>query len=175
MKVSGNPKNITVTQRAFAGCIGVTQPRVSQLIKEGIVIKDDESPSGGVYLVASLINYFKSKSGADGEDVDYMEEKAKHEKTKREIAELRLAKMEHSVYDARTVEFVMTEQYSNLRTQLLGMPSKLAPQLEGKKKEEIYAVMTREIEEKLEELAEYSPDIFTQEEIEGAAEDEDSE
>ena len=35
--------------------------------------------------------------------------------------------------------------------------------------------MTREIEEKLEELAEYSPDIFTQEEIEGAAEDEDSE
>lgn len=35
--------------------------------------------------------------------------------------------------------------------------------------------MTREIEEKLEELSEYSPDIFTQEEIEGASEDEDSE
>ena len=69
----------------------------------------------------------------------------------------------------------MTEQNSNLRTQLLGLPSKLAPQLEGKKKEEIYAIMTREIEEKLEELAEYSPEIFMQEEIEGASDDEDSE
>lgn len=176
MKVSGDPKKITVTQRAFAGCIGVTQPRVSQLIKDGIVLQDDSSTSGGVYLVSGIINYMRSKVGAsEEEDIDYMQEKAKHEKTKREIAELRLAKMEHSVYDAHTVELVMTEQNSNLRTQLLGLPSKLAPQLEGKKKEEIYAIMTREIEEKLEELAEYSPDIFMQEEIEGASDDEDSE
>ncbi|WP_432647411.1 hypothetical protein [Mitsuokella sp.] len=175
MKVSGNPKNITVTQRAFASCIGVTQPRVSQLIKDGIVLQDEKSAGGGVYLVSGIINYMRSKSGSDEEDVDYMTEKAKHEKTKREIAELRLAKMEHSVYDAHTVELVMTEQYSNLRTQLLGLPSKLAPQLEGKKKEDIYAIMTREIEEKLEELAEYSPDLFTQEEIETAEDDEDSE
>lgn len=176
MKVSGDPKKITVTQRAFAGCIGVTQPRVSQLIKDGIVLQDDSSTSGGVYLVSGIINYMRSKAGAsEEEDIDYMQEKAKHEKTKREIAELRLAKMEHSVYDAHTVELVMTEQNSNLRTQLLGLPSKLAPQLEGKKKEEIYTIMTREIEEKLEELAEYSPEIFMQEEIEGASDDEDSE
>ena len=143
MKVSGDPKKITVTQRAFAGCIGVTQPRVSQLIKDGIVLQDDSSTSGGVYLVSGIINYMRSKAGAsEEEDIDYMQEKAKHEKTKREIAEL---------------------------------PSKLAPQLEGKKKEEIYAIMTREIEEKLEELAEYSPEIFMQEEIEGASDDEDSE
>ncbi|MBR6906427.1 MAG: hypothetical protein IKN33_05765, partial [Selenomonadaceae bacterium] len=87
-------------------------------------------------------------------------------RVKREIAELKLAKMENSVYDAKTVELVMTEQLSNLRTQLLGLPSKLAPIIEGKSKEEIYETMTREIEEKLMELSEYTPELFTEEFVE---------
>ena len=48
---------------------------------------------------------------------------------------------------------------------LLGLPTKLAPQLEGKTKEQIYVRLTREIEEKLSELSEYSPDLFTDEEV----------
>ena len=99
-------------------------------------------------------------------------ERAKHEKTKREIAELRLTKMENRAYDAKTVELVLTEMLSNLRTQLLGMPSKLAPQLEGKPREQIYEFMTRELEERLSELSEYTPELFTEKEIE--ADDEDS-
>ena len=94
-----------------------------------------------------------------------MEEKAKHEKIKREIAELKLAMMEGNAYSAKTVELVMTEMLSNLRTQLLGLPTKLAPQLEGKKKEQIYTILTHEIEEKLSELSEYSPDLFIDEEV----------
>ena len=82
--------------------------------------------------------------------------------------------MEGSVYDARTVELVLTEMLSNLRTQMLGLPSKLAPQLERKKKEKIYEVMTKEIEEKLNELSEYTPEMFTKEEIK-EDDDEDSE
>jgi len=103
----------------------------------------------------------------DGENsLDLMEEKARHERVKRELAELKLAKAEARVYDARTVEMVMTEMLSNLRTQLLGLPSKMAPQLEGKEKGEIYGIMTREIEDKLSELSEYTPELFTNEEIE---------
>ena len=105
-------------------------------------------------------------------ELDLTRERAKHEKTKREIAELRLAKMENRTYDAKTVELVLTEMLSNLRTQLLGMPSKLAPQLEGKPRGQIYELMTRELEERLSELSEYSPELFTEEEIE--ADDEDS-
>lgn len=60
----------------------------------------------------------------------------------------------------------MTEMLSNLRTQLLGLPSKLAPQLEGMNRDQVYDVMTREIEEKLSELSEYTPDLFTAEGIE---------
>ena len=102
-----------------------------------------------------------------------MEEKAKHEKVKRELAELKLAKCEGNVYDATTVELVFVEMTTMLRTQLLGLPAKLAPILEGKAKEEIYQIMTEEIEAKLGELGEYNPDLFMDEveEIDGEEED----
>ena len=175
MKVAEDARKITVSQSNLARAIGVTSGRVSQLIQEGIVLRDDKDARGGVFLVQSIRNYGALKNGRvaddDEEDIDYISEKAKHERIKREIAELRLAKMEGSVYAAKTVELVLTEMLSNLRTQLLGLPSKLAPQLEGKTRDQIYEVMTRELEERLSELSEYTPELFTEEEIEADDED----
>ena len=173
MKVTEDARKITVSQSNLARAIGITHGRVSQLIQEGVVLRDDKDMRGGVYLVQSVRNYGAMKGGGGADDeLDYLSEKAKHEKVKREIAELRLAKMENRAYSARTVELVLTEMLSNLRTQLLGMPSKLAPQLEGKPRGQIYELMTRELEERLSELSEYTPELFTEEEIE--ADDEDS-
>lgn len=169
LKVAEDAKKITVSQSNLARAIGVTSGRVSQLIQEGIVVRDDRDARGGVYLVQSIRNYDALKIGriyGDDGNLDYISEKAKHERVKREIAELRLAKMERRAYDARTVELVLTEMLSNLRTQLLGLPSKLAPQLEGKTRDQIYEVMTRELEERLSELSEYTPELFTEEEVE---------
>lgn len=59
----------------------------------------------------------------------------------------------------------MTEMVSNLRTQLLGLPSKLAPMLNGADRDRIYDVLTQEIEEKLMELSEYRPEMFMSEEV----------
>ena len=59
----------------------------------------------------------------------------------------------------------MTEMVSNLRTQLLGLPSKLAPILNGADRDRIYDVLTQEIEEKLAELSEYRPEMFMSEEV----------
>lgn len=172
MKVTEDARKITVSQSNLARAIGITHGRVSQLIQEGIVLRDDKDMRGGVYLVQSVRNYGAMKGGGTDDELDYISEKAKHEKVKREIAELRLAKMENRAYSARTVELVLTEMLSNLRTQLPGMPSKLAPQLEGKPRGQIYELMTRELEERLSELSEYTPELFTEEEIE--ADDEDS-
>lgn len=179
MKVTDDPRKITVSQVNLAKALGITAVRVSQLIQEGIVIRDDDDSRGGVFLLQSVRNYDRmkgtgSQTDENGESIDYMAEKARHEKVKREISELKLAKAEARAYDARTVELVLTEMLSNLRTQLLGLPSKLAPMLEKKSKGKIYEVMTREIEEKLSELSEYTPELFTDEEIEGAADDEES-
>lgn len=174
MKVSGKVKEITVTQRSLAAAIGITPARVNQLVKEGVVIRNEEDKGGGVYLYESVKNYWLTQKQTTGEDeeINLDQERAKHERTKREIAELKLAMMESRAYDARTVELVMTEMLSNLRTQLLGLPSKMAPILAGNQKEQIYELMTKEIEEKLSELSEYSPELFTSEEM---VDDEDSE
>lgn len=159
MKISKDLMSLTTTQTELGKVLGVTQQRVHQLIQEGTV---QRSPTGAVLVVPSLKNYYKLKAHMDTpEDApDLNEERARHEKAKREIAELKLAELQGSVYPAKTVELVMTEMASNLRTQLLGLPAKLAPILEGQKKEEIYTTLTKEIEEKLSELSSYSPDLF---------------
>lgn len=176
MKVTCDPREITVSQTNLGKALGLTTGRIAQLVSEGVVFRDDNDKSGAVLLVKSVQSYDAFKSGskkaADGESVDYMQEKALHEKTKREISELRLAKMERNVYDARTVELVLTEMLSNLRTQLLGLPAKLAPILDGKDKNAIYKRMTEEIEEKLSELSEYEPAMFA-DEVEDANEESD--
>ena len=166
MKISKDVIKITTTQSEMARVLGLTQPRVHQLVQDGIIEKDE---TGAVLLVDSLKNFYKSKQGETGDlgdETDYWTEKALHEKAKRELAEIKLAKIQNNIYDAKTVEMVMIEMFTTLRTQLLGLPNKLAPQLEGKSKEEIYEFITREIEDKLSELSEYSPDLFTDEEIE---------
>ncbi|EJP28288.1 hypothetical protein HMPREF1147_1714 [Selenomonas sp. FOBRC9] len=165
MKVTADPKKITVSQTNFARAIGVTAGRVNQLIQEGVVLRDDKDARGGVYLVQSIRNYDALKNGNGGtndDDPDYISEKAKHERVKRELSELRLAQNEASVYDARTVEMVMIEMLSNLRAQLLGLPAKLAPVMEGRSKDDIYQTLIAEIEEKLSELSEYEPSLFMQ-------------
>lgn len=165
-KITQGINAVTVTQSEMGRAIGVTRQRIGQLVQDG-TFKTDEN--GNLLLVENLRRFY-SESDDDGE-ADFNKEKALHEKAKREIAELQLRKMKKQAYSARVVEYVMTEMLSNLRTQLLGLPSKLAPMMEGKAKDDIYTTMTTEIEEKLSELSEYSPDLFN-EEIE-EAEDED--
>lgn len=50
MKVRGKAREITVTQRSLADAIGLTPPRISQLIQEGVVIRDEKDKSGGVLM-----------------------------------------------------------------------------------------------------------------------------
>lgn len=169
IKITKSVNSVTATQTEMGRALGITRQRVSQLIQEGILPTD---ATNSPYLVKGIKQYCNMK-GENGGDIDFDKERALHEKAKREIAELQLMKMKKQAYSARTVEYVMTEMLSNLRTQLLGLPSKLAPLLEGKTKEEIYTSMTKEIEEKLSELSSYSPDLFD-EDVEEEDDDEDS-
>ena len=94
MKVTCELKELVTNQGNLAKAFGVSRPRVNQLIKEGVVITAPNADNGQVLVFESTKNYFMGKvvTGSDGETIDYMEEKAKHEKVKRELAELKLAK-----------------------------------------------------------------------------------
>ena len=169
MKISCPINEITVTQSALARALGLTQPRINQMIQDGVVIRDEKDPNGGIKLLHSLKNYFMSKSGNTGgteeEDAEasYWKEHSKHERAKRQLAELKLEKERGRLYEAKTVELAMTEQLVMLRTKLLGMPTKLAAILEGKDKGAIFDILNTEIEENLSEMSKYNPDMFKEE------------
>lgn len=151
-KVIGAISDLFCSQSQLARALSLTQPRINQLIDEGIVVRDDRSKNGEVMLLDSLQNYFLSKN-TSGDGVNFWKEKGLHEKAKRELAEVKLAKTKGELYEAATVESVLGEIITNFRSKLLGLPAKYAARLDGKNRSEIYSVLTTAIEENLTELA----------------------
>lgn len=146
----------------LAACIGVSRQRVQQLVQEGVMAREDTGKYSVPENIQRFINYKCGGSGA----VSFDDERALHEQSKRRITEIKLAKLERRMHDAHDIELVMTDMLSNLRSQLLGMPSTLSGELAGKTQEEIYAIMTSAMESKLMELSNYSPAMFDNEELE---------
>lgn len=166
MRTSTDIKKIITTQTALAKALGLSVQRIQQLVKDGIVVRDNKDKRGGVYLLQSLRNYYQMKNRRKSPkeiEVDYQQEKALHEAANRKLAEIRLAKMEQRVFDATVVELVEVESFSTFRMQLQGLPAKLSPQMEHKASNEIEEVLTREIMERLDEIPRYSPDLYTEE------------
>ena len=144
-------KTMTVTQTFLAKVLGLTQGRISQLLDEGILIRDEESRQPRFY--ESLKSYWLSKK-TTGEGVNFWTEKALHEKAKRELSELKLAQERGEVYAAADVESVLVEMLIDFRNKLGGLGHKLAAQLEGKTASAICAAIDSEVEATLNELSE---------------------
>lgn len=155
MKVREDIRKLTTTQTNLAKALGLTQPRINQLIEEGVIIRDEQDASGGVLIYRSLQNYFTAKATAGGEDeADFWKEKALHEKAKRELAEIKLSERRGELYEASTVESVLIELLTDFRTKLLGLGHKLSPRLEGVTAAQIADIIDTEVEIILRELSE---------------------
>ena len=155
IKVDGQIQLMAVTQRQMSAALGLGTTRINQLIDEGILVRDETSKTGQVMLLDSLRNFFLSRNANLGDEapVNFWKEKGLHEKAKRELAEIKLAKARGELYEAATVEGVMSEILTNFRSKLLGLPAKYAAQLEGKSRAEIYQTLNSAVEENLSELA----------------------
>lgn len=141
----------------LAKLLNITQRRVNQLAEEKIITRQ---PEGDFVLPEAIAEFYSFKFQSD-EAIDFMAEKALHEKAKRELAELELQKRRNEVHDAADVELVMTDMLTNLRSQLLGLPAKMAPQLANRDKDFIDQALTDEIHARLTELSDYSQGMFT--------------
>ena len=152
-------KTMTVTQSFMAKVLGLTQGRISQLLDEGILIRDEESRQPRLY--DGLKSYWLSKK-TTGEGVNFWHEKALHEKAKRELSELKLSQERGELYLAAEVEAVLVELLTDFRNKLSGLGHKLAAQLEGKTATAICDIIDSEIEFELKELSEnvkHEPEI----------------
>ena len=152
VKYNGEIGEISVTQTNFGQFIGYSQSKISQMAAEGELVRDESDKSGRIMLAESLRSYYLSTK-ATGDGVNYWKEKAKREQVNRKIDEIKLRKLEGEVYEAATVEQGIIEILTTLRTHLTALPAKFSLQLEGRSREEIYRLMTAEIEERLEELS----------------------
>lgn len=141
----------------IAKLLMITQRRVNQLADEGIITRQIE---GDFILPEAIAEYYGYKYQTE-ESFGFMHEKSLHEAAKRKITELELAKKESRVHDAADVELVMTDMLANIRSQLLGIPAKMAPLLANRDKGYISRELGAEIVSRLTELSDYKPEMFS--------------
>lgn len=171
---------LTVSGSVIAKILNVTDRRIRQYAEEGII---DKAARGRYSLVSSIQKYIAFmkaskdiESSKQGNALNYDDEKAMHEKIKREIAEITLAKIKGEVHEAKDVKIVMEHMLSNFRSRLLNVPSKLAPILLARDNiSVIQSMIEKEITEVLEELSDYNPEAFFSEDYISLEDEEDDE
>ena len=153
MKISKNLKDLTTTQTELARILGITQQRVSQLVKDGTIIRDENNQ---VAVIESLKNFYKfSSENEEGKELSFDREKALHEKVKRELAEIKLAELKNDMHTTEHIKIMVGGMVVVFKRRMLAIPYKLAPRLEGKKADDINEMLTKEINEGLTELASF--------------------
>ncbi|MBQ9487811.1 MAG: hypothetical protein IJU91_08460, partial [Selenomonadaceae bacterium] len=150
------------SQSALARYLNLTQARVNQLIGEGIVIRSKKET--GVLVADSIKNYFVDKSKReDTETVNFWQEKGLHERAKRELVELKLAKARGQVYDAKVVEQALEKMLTTFRTNLTGLAHRLPAELAYCTEEEMHDVLAASFENLLAELSNFDTKSLAEE------------
>ncbi|MBO8136790.1 MAG: hypothetical protein H0Z40_01425 [Desulfotomaculum sp.] len=155
---------IIVNTDVMADLFGYTRQRINQLAKEGILEKKAPGRYPLKQNVKRYIDFLRTGYKSEDEEeaqAQYWEEKALHEKAKREMAELKLAKLKNRLHDAGDVELIMTNMLVTFRNRILAIPQKVAPKVIGMKNlAEINETINAELLEALNELSEYDPALF---------------
>ena len=156
---------VTVSAKVLANIIGVGDRQVRNLADEGILVRN----SHGRYLLEkSVKNYIMNlKISKVGE-----QEQARHEHIKSMISEIKLQLIKGQVHKSYDVANVITDMFTKFRSKILAIPAEIAPSVEGKSKSEIMEVLRDELENALNELADYNPsDYYPDEYIELSEDD----
>lgn len=151
-----------VTQKELARILGISDRRIRQLGEEGFFTRSDDTKKYNLTrCVQEYIRYKVEAETGDTKSVDYDKERAKHEKTKGEIAKLRLRKLRGELHEAADVEAAVGGMLVDFRSRVLALPSKLAPRLLGMiDPNEVMEVLKTELRGTLEALAEYDPAAY---------------
>ena len=167
-------ETLLVSSKVLETLFGVKDRTIRDMVDKGIIKRD----SHGKYLFwDSTKNYITAlkvinagKNSAVTEDdgtLDLDEEKALHERLKRQITEIKLQLIKGQVHKAEDVEAVMTDMFARFKSKVTALPSKLAKRLEGKSRIEIQKILKTDIDNALVELADYRPaDFYSDEHIE---------
>jgi len=169
---------VTVSSSVLADLFGLTDRRIRQLENEGVIKKIARGRYSLQENIKSYINFIKANADlkekkTEENKVDYDEEHALLEQTKRKKLELELAAMRGTIHHREDVERVMMDMLANFKAKILSIPSKLAPNLMTFKSDaDIQEYLLENMIEVLEELSEYNPKDFYNEKYVDIVEDE---
>lgn len=172
---------ILVSSKVLESLFGLKDRSIRDLADKGIIKRD----SHGKYLLwdsaKSYITFLKVMNAGKGarteaiqgdEQLDLDEERAQHERLKRQITEIKLQLIRRQVHKSEDVERVMTNMFAKFKSKITALPAKMARRLEGKKRLDIQTILKKEIDNALKELADYKPaDFYSDEHIEIRGED----
>lgn len=173
-------EELLVSSKVLESLFGVKDRTIRDLADKGILKRDSHGKylfwnSTKSYITAlKVANAGKSNTRTDDDNssLDLEEEKAQHERLKRQITEIKLQLIKGQVHKAEDVEAVMTNMFVRFKSKMTALPSKLARKLEGKTRTEIQGILKTDIDNALVELASYSPaDFYSDEHIEISGED----
>lgn len=163
-----------VNTAAMGECLGLSRKRVSDLTNDGVLVKIrrgiyDLGPSVQGYIEWRVSGASSSKTGQSLDQV-----KAEHEVLKMRKTELSLRLMEGKLHRAEDVQQVWTSMAAAVKSRLLGIPVKAAPQVAGMDDAaEIQKVLSREVADALNEVADYDPADFADPMTDDPEEDDD--
>lgn len=173
-----NVDHVTVSSSVLAGLFGLTDRRIRQLEKEGVIKKVARGRYSLQENIKSYISHIKANAdlkekNTEENKVDYDEEHALLERRKREKIEIELAAMRGTMHYSEDVQRVMNDMLANFKAKILAFPSKSAPSLITLKNvADIQESLQVQMIEVLEELSEYNPKDFYSEEYVEFIEDE---
>lgn len=163
--------DVTIVNSIVLGnCLGITDRRVRQLKTEGIIPEVSRGKYDLFECTRRYCEYLRQQlnSNSDNKEVklNYDQERALHEKAKREKAELQLKVMKGELHLSTDVEDIMTDMITRAKTKLLGLPSKAAPMVMGYKDiSKIQSILQKVVDDTLNELSEYNPELFKNDEV----------
>lgn len=144
------------SSKKMADILDVTERRIRQLRDDKII---EEFAPGQYEPISTVRRYIRFlKKGAAGEDsaVDFVKERALLMRVKRQSEEYDLALKEGKMHETSELTQILKTLLMNFRSRLMAIPSSAADTLARKTdKSEIYKYLKREIDEALEELADF--------------------
>lgn len=153
-----------VNTKIISKMFNMTERNVRYLVDDGIIARVAHGRYDLIDTVSRYVTILKmSYDGIDEnkvmESLEY--EKWLHEKAKCEKAEIELAHIKWEMHKADEVEKVLNHMVMSFRSKMLSLPSKVALLLASKDDPKVIeALLERDINQALIELAEYDPAMF---------------
>lgn len=158
---------MVVNQKQLAQCLDISTRQVRYLRDEGLF--HNVKGGRGYVLETCVQEYINFKVNAEmGRSASVSIEKVKtdHERIKKDISALKLRRMRQELHEAADVEAFLSDMLTRFKKRLLSLPSKIAMQIAGEKDINVLVqVLTRNLNEALEELSRYDPDSIDGEDM----------